>query len=159
MKLIYSIIALGLMCQISSCDTGNNRIIMEKSKTLSIELPSESDNVPSPGKRMTLYLVNDNDILYYLESGEAEQDSLLTSATQAQLTDILLKYNRSSNTPTCDSTSDCKPMLVVIIKPMDVSYDCLMKVLDKMQIAGINKYAIDSLDAADSVAVNKFLGN
>lgn len=147
------------MCQISSCDTGNNRIIMEKSKTLSIELPSESDNVPSPGKRMTLYLVNDNDILYYLESGEAEQDSLLTSATQAQLTDILLKYNRSSNTPTCDSTSDCKPMLVVIIKPMDVSYDCLMEVLDKMQIAGINKYAIDSLDAADSVAVNKFLGN
>lgn len=50
-------------------------------------------------------------------------------------------------------------MLVVIIKPMDVSYDCLMEVLDKMQIAGINKYAIDSLDAADSVAVNKFLGN
>lgn len=159
MKLIYSIIALGLMCQISSCDTGNNRIIMEKSKTLSIELPSESDNVPSPGKRMTLYLVNDNDILYFLESGEAEQDSLLTGATQSQLTEILQRCNRSSNTPTCDSTSDCKPMLVVIIKPMDVSYDCLMDVLDKIQIAGISKYSIDGLDATDSLAINKYLGN
>ena len=147
--MICGIIALSVVCQLSGCksdvSTADSRD--DKSAYVDIVLPEQPEAEAPADKEMTLYVVDDNNILYCIDSTDSGQASKLSAATPAQLTEILHES---------DIATDCN----VTIKPtLDVSYRCFIDVLDMVQIAGVSNFRIESMNAADSLALKKFSGN